>query len=268
MGDGPDPPPPVGNEPGAEPPLLVDHLGNPFLDQVNGRPYDVVPEPMPVAYETRVRDYRWPPENQIMSHLQHRTLARHAEEFDITNIFDEIHPDYVPRHWGAPAPIAVQDQSRQTARWEAQRGWKIMRDLSRLQRRLQNIIAFADSEDRELRSRGITSADLNALDAYHFRVSTLLRQVTMVAQSQHPATWRPLHTPLSHEMIRVEDDNERPRWTPSLYRQLRADRCSMSVPCEYFPHLWQFSYEDGPKDNNENEDGVSTRDWDTKVTKD
>ena len=139
-----------------------------------------------------------------------------------------------------------------------------MRELSRLQLRLQHIIAFADSEDRELRSRGITSADLNALDAYHFQVSTLLRQVTVVAQSQHPATWRPLHTPLSHEMIRVEDDNETPRWTPSLYRQLRADRrCSMSVPCEYFPRLWQFSYEDEPQNNGNDEDGVSACDWDT-----
>ena len=109
MGDGLDPPLPEGNEPEAEPPLLVDHLGNPFLDQVNGRPYDVVPEPIPVAYETRVRNYRWPPEDQIMSYLQHRTLARHAEEFDITRInFDEAHPDYVPRHWGAPATAPTQ----------------------------------------------------------------------------------------------------------------------------------------------------------------
>ena len=246
-------------EPEAETPPLVDHLGNPFRDQVNGR-HDLPPEPQPVSFHTMVRNHRWPPENQILGRFQYRSIARQAEEFDVTLIYDQNDLDWVPRHWGAPQPISVQDQNRHTARWEAQRGWRILRSLNRLQRRLQNIIAFANAEDQELRNRGITSADLNAVDAYLFRVSTLLRQMTVVAQNENPATWRPLHTPLSHEMLRVEDDNETPRWTPSLYRQLRANRCSMSVPCEYFPYHWKFVYE--PK-TEITEDDVPIDDCDT-----
>jgi hypothetical protein len=213
-----------------------------------------------VSFHTMVRNHRWPPEDQILGRFQYRSIARQAEEFDITLIYDQNDLDWVPRHWGAPQPISVQDQNRHTARWEAQRGWRILRSLNRLQRRLQNIIAFANAEDQELRNRGITSADLNAVDAYLFRVSTLLRQMTVVAQNENPATWRPLHTPLSHEMLRVEDDNETPRWTPSLYRQLRANRCSMSVPCEYFPYHWKFVYE--PK-TEITEDDVPIDDCDT-----
>ena len=120
----------------------------------------------------------------------------------------------------------------------------LIRQVSVLEHRINHIVDLAQGMRSELNSRGVTNRDIRLLERWADLISVRRSTFARAAQAAHIAGLRPLHTALSHELMRPTHDAPNTDWEPHQHRQYRFGRDSATTPCSSSPSAFDFIGED------------------------
>ena len=135
------------------------------------------------------------------------------------------------RQWGPFSPFS--DAQIETAQVEIMLSRQLLRQVSVMEHRIDHIVDFAQGMRHELNNRGVTNNDIRRLERWAELISARRITFARAAQAAHIAGLRPLHTPLSHELMRPTHDAPDTNWEAHHHRQYRFGRNSLTTPCTF-----------------------------------
>jgi hypothetical protein len=135
------------------------------------------------------------------------------------------------RQWGPFSPFS--DAQIETAQVEIMLSRQLLRQVSVMEHRIDHIVDFAQGMRHELNNRGVTNSDIRRLERWAELISARRITFARAAQAAHIAGLRPLHTPLSHELMRPTHDAPDTNWEAHHHRQYRFGRNSFTTPCTF-----------------------------------